>query len=57
MSANLHFENLDEGWYSVGIKGMWNSANIGLQDINVHVYSANSAVHLYDGEVQVSYLR
>lgn len=57
MAPNLVFESLDEGWYSVGIKGMWNAANADDTDFNVHVYSADSAVHLYDGDNQVSTLR
>lgn len=54
MTTNLIFDSLDEGWYSIGIKGMWNSANIGQNDINVHVYSSDTPVHIYDGETVVS---
>ena len=48
-SQNLIFETLAEGWYSIGIKGMWNSPTLSDTDFNVHVYSSVSPVHIYNG--------
>lgn len=39
---------------SIGIKGMWNSASLGDTDFNVHVYSSDSPVHIYNGETVAS---
>ena len=50
MSGNLIFDSLDEGWYSIGIKGMWNSPSLGDTDYNIQVYSRDSPVHIYNGQ-------
>lgn len=50
MSSNIILENLPEGWYSVGTKANWNDAGTPDADINVHVYSSLSPVHLYNGD-------
>lgn len=49
MTTNLMLDDLEEGWYSVGVKGDWNEEDIGPQDYNVHIYSDASPVHLYEG--------
>lgn len=50
MAPNIILENLEEGWYSVGLKGEWNDANTPEADLNVHVYSSVSPVGLYNGD-------
>ena len=54
MSSNLIFDNLAEGWHSIGIKAMSNMPNIGDTDFNVHVYSSETPVHIYNGETLAS---
>lgn len=51
MSQNLEFESLEAGWYTIGLRAADGSGDA---DYNVHVYSSDSPVHLYEGENQVT---